>query len=91
MLQQESRIQQLNSVLQFCSQERKIFTRGERIVINQERGYLLSLSTPNPVIIQVFEYTELLDYKIQSTLREIKLKNWTPWEEIEINWSTDTL
>jgi len=91
MLTQQSRITELNNVLQYCSEKRTIFTRGERISINQERGYLLSLNTPNPVIIKVFEYSELLDYKIKSTLKEIKYTNWKPLEEIEINWSTDKL
>jgi hypothetical protein len=88
MLVQESRINQLNSILQYCSQKRRIFTKGERICINQERGYLLNLTTPNPVIIKVFEYSEILDYKINATLREIKQSNWKPFEEIDINWLT---
>lgn len=91
MLVQKSRISQLNIVLQYCSEKRTIFTRGERILINQERGYLLSLNTPNPVLIKVFEYSELLTYKINSTLKEIKHNNWKPWEEIEINWTIDKL
>lgn len=91
MLSHPSRINQLNIVLQYDSEKRKIFKRGERICINQERGYLLSLDTPNPVIIKVFEYSELLEYKINNTLNDIACNGWKPREEMEINWAVDKL
>lgn len=91
MLIHESRIYQLNIILQYCSETRTIFTRGERICINQERSYLLGLKTPFPLLIKVFEYSELLEYKINNTLKEIKRIDWKPLEEIEINWSIDKI
>lgn len=91
MLIHESRINQLNIILQYCSETKTIFTRGERICINQERGYLLGLRTPLPVLIKVFKYSELLEYKINSTLKEIKRINWRPLEEIHIDWSIDKI
>ncbi|UWY28753.1 hypothetical protein N4T20_02235 [Flavobacterium sp. TR2] len=91
MNQQPNRIEQLNIVLQYCSEKNKVFTRGERICINQERGYLLGLSFPSSEATQVFQHSELLQYKISQTLKEIKYTGWNPDKEIEINWSTDAL
>lgn len=87
MLKKESRILQLNLLLQYCSFKHGIFTRGERICINQERAYLLSLNTEKPLIRKAFDYDKMLEYKMDSTIEKIKTLNWKPKEEIEINWS----
>lgn len=86
MLSQKSRISQLNLLLQYCSFKGGIFKSGERICINQERAYLLSLNDENPIIIKVFEYNKLLACKIDLTLNKIEQLNWQPKELIPIDW-----
>lgn len=87
MLNQKSRIIQLNLILQYCFYKGGIFTTGERICINQERAYLLGFSSPQPPIIKIFEYNELLTYKINSTIQKIQMVNWMPENSIEIDWN----
>jgi hypothetical protein len=85
-MDKDSRILQLNLLLQYCSFKYGIFTSGERICINQERAYLLSLNTEKPLLIKVFDYSKKLEFKMNSTLEKINTLNWKPKEEIEINW-----
>ena len=85
-MNQESRILELNILLQYCSFKNGIFTIGERICINQERAYLLSLNDESHVIRKVFEYNKKLEYKIDSNLEKIKTLNWKPKEEMKIDW-----
>lgn len=89
MLNKKSRILELNSILQYCSEKGGIFTKGERICINQERGYLLSLNSENPIVIKVFEYSEVMKFKINSTLENINNSNYQSKEVIDIDWSLE--
>ncbi|MBS1535338.1 MAG: hypothetical protein JST78_09690 [Bacteroidetes bacterium] len=48
VLQNKARRNLLFTCLKFCSEHERKFTRGQRILINQERGQLLHmLSLPN--------------------------------------------
>lgn len=75
-LEINNRIAQLYVSLQFCTEEIKTFTVGERICINQERFqwlYILSNpeAEPRPV-------SELIEIKIQETLQLIDIYNYKP-------------
>lgn len=87
MLHQKSRIYQLNLLLQYDTEKGGIFTKGERICLNQERAYLLQFNTPQPTIIKVFEYNKQLQNKIENTLNKIEFTNWLPYQSIDIDWS----
>ena len=87
MLHQKSRINQLNLLLQYDTYTGGIFTKGERICINQERAYLLAFNTPQPTNVKVFEYSKELQEKMDKTLQKLEFTNWLPYESINIDWS----
>lgn len=89
MISQKSRIIQLNTLLQYCTEKGGIFTKGERICINQERAYLFAFNTPQPVIRKEFEYSPQLDAKIEMYIKKIEGVNWMPEESMDINWKIE--
>lgn len=83
------RLSQLNLLLQYCTDNGGIFTTGERILINQDRGRLMAYNYPYSEITEVFQYSEKLEQKIIKTFKEINNSNWLPVESIKINWETE--
>ncbi len=71
-----SRLYELNISLQFCSQARPMFTRGERIMINQERCQLIhKLDYPKSIVTPV---SEVIEEKIAQIKRLVPIYNWSP-------------
>mgnify|MGYP003607648824 CR=1 FL=1 len=83
------RLSQLNLLLQYCTDNGGIFTTGERILINQERGKIMVYDNPF-LDIRHYQYSEKLEQKINQNLKEINNSNWLPVKSIEINWKTET-
>lgn len=82
------RLSDLHNVLVYCSQidassfgKSKVFSLGERICINQERGSLFSqLALNNKEIFQnevrTYKVTEELEKKIKQTIEKIEATTW---------------
>jgi len=78
------RIALLYLSLQFCSEQSRTFTTGERICINQERFQLLyklshSEAEPRPV-------SAVIEHKIQETLKLIAIYNYTPTNQDPLDY-----
>ncbi len=70
------RLDLLYTALQFSTQEKAMFTVGERIMINQERGALLyCLTCSNTPLHPV---SDVIEQKIKETQRLISVYNWIP-------------
>lgn len=72
----DDRIAQLYLVLQFCTYQKKIFTIGERICINQERFQWLHIlsnpeAEPRPI-------SNTIEAKIKDALKLIDIYNFKP-------------
>ena len=73
------RLVELGKVLQFDTGLQElglspILTTEQRILINQERGKIMSGD---------FDYIQLINSKIESVLVEIRKQNWKPETEIQ--------
>ena len=84
-----NRFNSLTECLQYCSENRyTIFTSGERICINQERGALLSYEHEQDFILQsatVFKHSIELNNKIEAIITEIKNSHWRPANIINVS------
>lgn len=78
MLIQPNRLNQLHSVLQYCTEKGGFFTTGERICINQERGILIQEEEELPVLIPIHPHSEKLKAKIDFIIQKINDSNWEP-------------
>lgn len=78
MLVQPNRLNQLHSVLQYCTEKGGFFTTGERICINQERGILIQENEESPILIPIYPHSEKLTTKIDFVIKKIKDSNWEP-------------
>ena len=65
-MDREIRLEQLHQLLEYCT-AKGVFTIGERICINQERGRLMD---DDKEVIE-FEYSKQLQNKINFTLSKI--------------------
>ncbi|WP_417940360.1 hypothetical protein [Flavobacterium sp. RS13.1] len=66
----EKRLNELQMILEYCTSKNKsVFTVGERICINQERGILMN---DDLIIYKPFEHSKNLQSKIDFTLSKIK-------------------
>ncbi|KVV14831.1 hypothetical protein [Flavobacterium sp. TAB 87] len=82
------RLEDLHNVLLYCSEvdrvsygKDKVFSTGERITINQERGsYFSQLAANNgeifPHEVRTYQVTEHIDNKINKTLEQIHATSW---------------
>jgi hypothetical protein len=78
MLVQPNRLEQLHTVLQYCTEKGGYFSTGERICINQERGLLIQEDEPEPILIPIHPHSEKLTTKIDFIITKIKVSNWQP-------------
>lgn len=74
------RLDDLFAVLQYCSEERKTFTLGQRVCINQERAALFDrknyLFSRIPVeLVREYKAPTELEEKIQFTINRIRDTN----------------
>jgi len=71
-MDRELRLNELQMILEYCTARNKsVFSVGERICINQERGILMN---DDVIIHKPFEYSKKLQSKIDFTLSKINLK-----------------
>ncbi|WP_282744556.1 hypothetical protein [Flavobacterium sp. XS2P24] len=69
-MDRELRLEELQMILEYCTARNNIvFTVGERICINQERGLLMN---DDIIINYPFKYSKKLQSKIDFTLSKIK-------------------
>lgn len=66
-MDREKRLIELQKILEYCT-KKKVFTLGERICINQERGQLMD---DEKEIKEPFNYSKSLQNKIDFTLTKI--------------------
>lgn len=82
----QARFNQLHQALQYCTENRGvkkegIFTAGERIAINQERGKLLDFQDESDFINEpapAFDYDTALNDKIEFIIEKLRQTAWTP-------------
>lgn len=71
-MDKELRLEELQTILEYCTaRNNSVFTVGERICINQERGILMN---DDVIIYSPFKYSKKLQSKIDFTLSKINLK-----------------
>lgn len=69
-MDRELRLEELQMILEYCTEKNKsVFSIGERICINQERGILMN---DDIIINRPFEYSKKLRSKIDFTLSKIE-------------------
>jgi hypothetical protein len=69
-MDRELRLEELQMILEYCTARNNIvFSIGERICINQERGILMN---DDVIIYYPFKYSKKLQSKIDFTLSKIK-------------------
>ncbi|MDN3673877.1 hypothetical protein QWY99_12530 [Flavobacterium branchiarum] len=69
-MDRELRLEELQTVLEYCTAKNKsVFSIGERICINQERGILMN---DDVIINRPFEYSKKMQSKIDFTLSKIE-------------------
>lgn len=79
------RLDDLFALLQYCSEERKTFTIGERICINFERGCLFDrknylLHGFNFHLVRAYKQEPETEQKIQRTLTKMKADNFVAYD-----------
>lgn len=87
------RLQDLHTVLCYCSDMQKegriyVFRVGERILINQERGALLTqlsryYGENRPEDVRTYELPAHIEAKVKFTLERIEATHWGSFQEIK--------
>ena len=85
----EKTLETLNLLLQYCTQNKGVFTTGERILINQLRGKILALNDPNLKLIKLDSSSDELNKKIQLNLNHISKIQFEPNNKILYDWNID--
>lgn len=75
--EQTDRFYQLTEVLEYASVKTALLTVGEKILINQERAYLLNQRNPSELqSIREYHVPEGVEKKIQIIVKLIKKSEW---------------
>lgn len=75
--EQNDRFFQLTEVLQYASVKTALLSVGEKILINQERAFLLNQRNPPELqTIREYQVPESIEKKIQIIVKLIKQSEW---------------
>lgn len=84
----QKRFEQLNTILQYCTETGRYFTTGERICINQERADLLNYEHDEDFIVKpapTYTHSPELTNKIANAINIVKNNCWHPRNPIKMN------
>lgn len=76
----------LHLVLQYRSDDESVFSTGQRICINQERGFYMKINFPleeDNVVYEQYKQPSHLELKISETHATIINEKWVPKQENE--------